>query len=53
MNLSKNVMLSSVLATLASICFVAGVTLLTTEGGTMSNEQSKNSRIDDRTFDKH
>lgn len=49
MNLSKKVVVSGVLATLASVCFVAGVTLLTVEGGNDSNETSSRTNLDDRS----
>lgn len=51
--MTKQLAISGVLATLASVCFVAGVALLTIEGGAGTHEQSKENRIDDRAFNKH
>ena len=48
----KQYVVSGVLATLAGMCFVAGVTLLSFEGGNETHGQSKTSSINDRAFDK-
>lgn len=51
--MTKQLVVSGVLATLASVCFVAGVTLLSFEGGAGDNGQSKETNTDSRAFDKH
>lgn len=51
--MTKQIALSGVLATLASVCFVAGVALLTIEGGTDTHEQSEGNSINDRAFSKY
>ena len=51
--MGKQLVVSGVLATLASVCFVAGVALLSFEGGTDIHGQSKETNIDSRAFDKH
>lgn len=49
--MSKQLVLSGILATLASVCFVAGVTLLTVEGGTVTHGTSEGINIDNRKLD--
>jgi hypothetical protein len=51
--MTKQIVVSGVLATLASVCFVAGVALLSFEGGADTHGQSKENSIDSRTFDKY
>jgi hypothetical protein len=51
--MGKQLVVSGVLATLASVCFVAGVALLSFEGGTDTHGQSEETNIDSRAFDKH
>ena len=51
--MTKQIVVSGVLATLASVCFVAGVALLSFEGGNDTHEPSKDAGIDSRAFDKH
>ena len=50
--MTKQYVVSGVLATLASVCFVAGVALLSFEGGTESHGPSKENSFNDRAFDK-
>lgn len=51
--MAKQLVVSGVLATLASVCFVAGVALLSFEGGTDTHGQSEKTSIDSRAFNKH
>jgi hypothetical protein len=51
--MTKQIVVSGVLATLASVCFVAGVALLSFEGGNDTHGQSEETNIDSRAFDKH
>lgn len=51
--MTEKIVVSSVLATLASICFVAGVALLTAEGGANTYGTSEKSSIDDRASYKY
>ena len=48
--MTKQYVVSGVLATLAGACFVAGVALLSFEGGTDYHEQSKDTGLNDRAF---
>ena len=43
--MTKQLVVSGVLATLASVCFVAGVALLSVEGGTDTHGPSKEASI--------
>jgi hypothetical protein len=51
--MTKQLVVSSVLATLASVCFMAGVALLSFEEGPDTHGQGEETSINCRTFDKY